>query len=170
MAIIYHQSSSLTYGESDLPLATTGVEEGTRGRNLSRAPGQNGQLVTFKEGVWIHGWYEPYIGLVDNTVLPGDLQGLPNDLTGMGGYQLVLDDSLNSWDLIPMNGPYGASSITWSELVYKATSSTLSKGDEFIITDKNNMLVTIAYISVPSGFAFYEVMTDYGQLSHTKIE
>lgn len=170
MALIFNQTSSLSFSEEDLPLPSEGIEEGTRARNLSRNSGTDGYLITFKDGNWVDGWYEPYIGAVDNTVNPIDMHGLPDILAGKAGWYLTLDDNLTSWDLVAPDEPAVVTALTWAELVSKANAKTLKKGQDFIITDKSNMVIEIAYISTPSGNAFYETMTDYGQLSHTKVE
>jgi hypothetical protein len=53
--LIFEQSGVLTYHNSDLPLSTSYLE-GTRGLNLD-----TNDKLTLKDGVWVEGWYEPYI-------------------------------------------------------------------------------------------------------------
>ena len=173
MALIFHQSSSITFGTEDLPLPVIGIVDGTRAQNLSLAPGMHGRLLTFMLGEWVEGWYAPFITtpeVPEFSVEASDMHGLPSNRAGKAGWHLTLDDNLNTWDLVPPVTPDEPEYITWAGLVSRAVGKTLMQDQLFIITDQSDRLVKIAYISTPGKMAFEEVMTDYGQLSHSKIE
>lgn len=56
MAIQYEQIGRITYNITDVPLPTEGHKEGVMGWNPD-----TGDKVTFKDGAWEEGWYQPYI-------------------------------------------------------------------------------------------------------------
>jgi hypothetical protein len=163
------QSTLLEYDNADtLPID---VPESTRAYNIS-----SGEKKTFVDGVWKLGWYSHYvtvesITLAPGTIMPSHMKGLPEDLSGTVGYYLSPDDDLQSWDLkpLPQLPTVDPVYLTWAQLVSRVASKDVDEGDIFRVTDLGNKKIIISHISLPGYYAWYETMSDTGQLTHQRI-
>ena len=166
--ITWTQSSMLEFNTVDTPL-DTGVPEGTRSHNLD-----SGQLYTLVQGVWKSGWFVHYIGDYvpeNDSISPDMLAGLDGNLTSKGGYMVVVGADEVSLELrqVPIVALPSPTYVTWAALVVAVQDNSVAIGEEFLITDQANKRISIAYKS-DDGACWYETMSNYGQLTHTKIQ
>lgn len=106
MAIIFEQIGRINFATVDLPLPTISMIEGMMGLNTD-----NGDKVTFKDGAWVSGWYNPYIippdsgdasevlSNVDISTLLVNHSGTVRALPASHSFSFINDGELNLRDL-----------------------------------------------------------------------
>lgn len=152
----------------ELPLD---VSEGVRAYNID-----SGEKLSFVSGEWRPGWYIHYIDIKGTMpvagVKPEHMKGLPDDIGGMAGYVLTLNDDLTSWDLRPMEtGSQGLPMyLTRAQLVSRIKSHNVEEGDIYRLTDESNKRIKVTHISLPGGEVWAQTMRSSGQLSHYKVQ